>query len=96
MIDYIAMVKNEEMSEVILFLVGRYESGTTYPDMDRFFGMYKAEEKYNSYNIKLIHDKRALEESGQIFSAKIYGAGIQKGPNWKEPKFVTEKKYGIE
>jgi hypothetical protein len=21
---------------------------------------------------------------------------VKKGPNWKEPKFVTEKKYGIE
>ncbi|BBV76180.1 hypothetical protein STW0522RAO56_22340 [Raoultella planticola] len=21
---------------------------------------------------------------------------VKKGPNWKEPKFVAEKKYGIE
>ncbi|AVJ16760.1 hypothetical protein CLM71_06265 [Serratia sp. MYb239] len=96
MIDYNAMVKNENMADVILYLVGRKEEGMAYPSIDLFFGRYKAAEKYESYNIKLIHTMKELEEAGQVFSAKTYGSGYKKGPNWKEPKFVTEKKYGIE
>ncbi len=95
MIDYKEMVKNEDMADVILFLVSQEESGITYPSMDRFFGRHKADEKYESYNIKLINETKKLESSGQIFSARTYGSGCKKGPNWKEPKFVTEKKYGI-
>ncbi|HEY3986684.1 hypothetical protein [Cedecea sp.] len=95
MIDFDEMVKNEDMADVILFLVGRWEDGIGYPTMDLFFGRHKAAEKYESYNIKLIRETKKLEDSGQIFSAKTYGTGCKKGPNWKEPKFVTEKKYGI-
>ncbi|EDP2116841.1 hypothetical protein QN002_004265 [Salmonella enterica subsp. enterica serovar Muenchen] len=96
MIDFDAMVKNEDMADIILFLVNRNENGIAYPSIDRFFGRHKAAEKYESYNIKLIHEVRKLEESGQVLSSRIYGAGCKKGPNWKEPRFVTEKKYGIE
>ncbi|WP_058970130.1 hypothetical protein [Type-D symbiont of Plautia stali] len=96
MIDFDEMVKNETMADVILFLVSRGENGIAYPSIDRFFGRHKADEKYPSWNIKLIQETRALEESGEVFSAKTYGCGCKKGPNWKEPAFVTEKKYGIE
>ncbi|VDR24478.1 Uncharacterised protein [Raoultella terrigena] len=95
MIDFDLMVKNEEMGDVIVFLVGREDEGIAYPFIDRFFGRHKAAEKYGSYNIKLIEETRLLENDGLIYSAKTYGAGYKKGPNWKEPKFVTEKKYGI-
>ncbi|CAM4034717.1 hypothetical protein [Serratia silvae] len=96
MIDFDLMVKNEAMGEIILFLVSRGEDGVAYPFMDRFFGRHKAAEKYGAYNLKLIEETKRLENSGQIFSAKTYGSGYKKGPNWKAPKFVTEKKYGIE
>lgn len=96
MIDYNVMVKNENMADVILYLVGRKEEGMAYPSIDLFFGRYKAAEKYESYNIKLIHEIKHLEEIGQVVLERVYGAKCKKGPNWKEPKFVTEKKYGIE
>lgn len=96
MIDYNLMVKNESMKDVILFLVSLGSNGIAYPSIDRFFGRHKAAEKYESYNIKLIEETKKLECSGLIFSSKTYGSGYKKGPNWKEPKFVTEKKYGIE
>ncbi|CAI1011889.1 hypothetical protein [Serratia entomophila] len=94
MIDFDAMVKNEEMADVILFLVSRGDNGMSYPSIDRFFGRHKADEKYESYNIKLIHETKRLEDNGGVFSGKSYS--YKKGPNWKEPTFVTEKKYGIE
>lgn len=94
MIDFDAMVKNESMDDVILYLVSREENGIGYPSMDRFFGRHKATEKYDSYNIKLIHETKRLEDKGSVFSGKSYS--YKKGPNWKEPKFMTEKKYGIE
>ncbi|MFS7162741.1 hypothetical protein AB6825_18425 [Serratia proteamaculans] len=96
MIDYDLMVQNESMEDVILFLVSRGDNGVAYPSMDRFFGRHKADEKYDSYNIKLIEETKKLEGIGQIFSARTYGSGYKKGPNWKAPVFVTEKKYGIE
>ncbi|WP_241666497.1 hypothetical protein [Jejubacter calystegiae] len=87
MIDFDAMVKNEDMADVILFLVSRREDGMSYPSIDRFFGRHKADEKYRSYNIKLIHETKKLEDNGSVLGGKSY----KKGPNWKEPKFVTEK-----
>ncbi|ECG8633829.1 hypothetical protein FNN91_23105 [Salmonella enterica subsp. salamae] len=96
MIDFDEMVKNESMADVILFLVGRGENGMSYPSIDRFFGRHKAAEKYESYNIKLLHETKMLEDSGKVFSARTYGcSGYRKGPNWTPPTFVTEKKYGI-
>jgi len=96
MIDFDTMVKNEDMADVILFLVSRGENGMAYPSIDRFFGRHNAAEKYGSYNIKLIHEIKKLEISGQVFSDRSYGYGCRKGPDWKAPAFVTEKKYGIE
>jgi len=95
MIDYDAMVKNESMADIVLFLIGREVNGRGHPSIDRFFGMHKGAEKYQAYNIELIKVVRELQTSGEIYFGAIYGVGYQKGPNWKEPKFVTEKKYGI-
>ena len=96
MIDFDKMVQNEDMADVILFLVSRGENGMAYPSIDRFFSRHKAAEKYESYNTELIHELKKLEDAGQVFSSRAYGSGCQKGPNWKAPAFVTEKKYGIE
>ncbi|MGR7527324.1 hypothetical protein ACU6ZM_24570 [Klebsiella aerogenes] len=94
MIDFDAMVKNESMGDIVLFLVSREGNGMSYPSIDRFFGRHKADEKYEAYNIKLIHETRHLENEGSIFSGKSYS--YKKGPNWKAPAFMNEKKYGIE
>jgi hypothetical protein len=92
MIDFDAMVRNEEMEDVILFLVSRNEEGISYPSMDRFFNLHKASEKYDAYNIKLINETKRLEEAGRISSGK----SCKRGPSWSPPKFATDKKYGIE
>lgn len=68
MIDFDEMVKNEDMADVILFLVSRGENGIAYPSMDRFFGRHKAAEKYESYNIKLIHETKSLRIVVRFFS----------------------------
>jgi len=96
MIDYDAMVENESMADVILFLIGREVNGLSHPSIDLFFGRHKGNEKYQSYNIKLIHEIKNLQSSEKILFGKKSGYGYQKGPNWKAPKFVSEKKYGIE
>lgn len=67
MIDFDAMVKNEDMADVILFLVSQGENGMLYPSIDRFFGRHNANEKYESYNIKLIHETKKPEDNGSVF-----------------------------
>lgn len=95
MIDFYSMIKNEDFEDVILFLVIYREKGISYPSMDNILNVYKASERYESYNIKLIHETKRLEKEGKIFSSTINGHGFIKGPNWREPEFVTLKKYGI-
>jgi len=90
MVNFDEMVIHEDMKDVILFLIGRREQGMSHPSLDRFFNLHKADKKYESYNTKLISDTKILISQGAIVS------GYKKGPNWKAPKFVTEKKYGIE
>lgn len=41
MIDFDAMVKNEDMADIILFLVNRNENGIAYPSIDRFLADIK-------------------------------------------------------
>lgn len=90
MIDYDLMVEKETMEDVILYLVFSRKNGMPHPSMDRFFCLHNAENKYEAYNLKLIEETEKLLASGSLV------LGYKKGPNWKEPKFVTEKRYGIE
>ena len=90
MIDFDAVVKHEEMKDVVLFLIGKKNEGMSHPSLDRFFNIHKASDKYDTYNIQLIAVVQDLMGKGEIVS------GYKKGPNWKEPDFVTQKKYGIE
>ncbi len=60
MINFDEMVKNKDMAYVILFLVSRSENGMSYPSIARFFGGHKADEKNESYNIKLIHETKRI------------------------------------
>lgn len=89
MIDFVQLSKEESTADVIAFLV-RKEGGFGYPQMDRFF---------SRHNFSAIESGEFMRVFEQLREAGIVEWGekmlVKKGPNWKEPKFVTEKKYGI-
>lgn len=93
MFDFDEIVKNEEMKDVILFLLGYKEKGMSYPSIDRFFNIHKAQNKYESYNILLINVTKQLEDEGKIISNGKYG--YIAGPNWTAPDFMVNNKYII-
>lgn len=90
MIDFERMVAEQTLVDIILFLV-RNENGFGYPQMDRFFSRYKFSVIENGEFMKTFEQMR---QKGVVeWGEKML---VKKGPNWKEPKFVREKKYGIE
>ncbi|CAI1856984.1 hypothetical protein [Serratia proteamaculans] len=87
MIDFKSMLDTEKVADVILFLSGRRDNGISHPQLDGYCTSHIS-------NIELIALVKSMREDGLIISnAK---GGYKKGPNWKAPVFVTEKKYGIE
>ncbi|HHT5261650.1 hypothetical protein [Klebsiella michiganensis] len=48
----------------------------------------------NSASQSLLTDNEQMRQKGVV----VWGEKmlVKKGPNWQEPKFVTEKKYGIQ
>lgn len=91
MLDIKEIFENEQFSEIILFLSGRKDNGISHPQLDGYFSMYSGN---RLSNIELIALEASMREKGDLSSNGR--GGYKKGPNWKEPKFVTEKKYGIE
>lgn len=90
MIDLERLAKEEKVSDVIAFLV-RKEDGFGYPQMDRFFSRYNVTVVENGDFMRIFEK---LRQDGIVeWGDKMI---VKKGPNWKEPKFVTDKKYGIE
>ena len=90
MIDFERLAKEETVSDVISFLV-RNEGGFGYPQMDRLFSRHNFD-VISSGEFMRVFEK--LRQDGiVVWGDKML---VKKGPNWKEPKFVTEKKYGIE
>ncbi|MBB8328732.1 hypothetical protein HEP22_023260 [Escherichia coli] len=89
MIDFERMSKEENIADVIAFLV-RKEDGFGYPQMDRFF---------SRHNFSVIESGEFMRVFEQLCQAGIVVLGdkmlVKKGPNWKEPQFVSDKKYGI-
>lgn len=79
------IVKNESIMDVLTFL------GPTsdYRKLDRLYA-YNNFEAISSGELSSSYDK--LFQTGVL---KDQNGKVVKGPNWKEPKFVTEKKYGI-
>ena len=79
------IIKNESVKDVLTFL------GTTcdFRQLDRLY-TYNRFEVVTSGELSSTYDE--LFEKG-VFN-EVNGK-VVKGPNWKEPKFVTEKKYGI-
>ncbi|QCT20593.1 hypothetical protein FEM41_13555 [Jejubacter calystegiae] len=90
MIDFKPMFENEQIRDIILFLSGRKGNGISHPQLDGYCTMYGTQ---RISNIELISLVKNMREKGDISSNGK--GGYKKGPNWKEPKFVTEKKYGI-
>ncbi|MEF3107702.1 immunity protein [Raoultella sp. WB_B2P2-3] len=79
------IVKNESIADVLTFL------GLTsdYRKLDRLY-TYNNFEAIASGELSSVYDK--LFRTGVL---QDQDGKVVKGPNWKEPKFVTEKKYGI-
>ena len=90
MIDFERLAKEEKLADVIAFLV-RNDGGFGYPQMDRFF---------SRYNFSVIENGEFMRAVEQLRQSGIVEWGdkmlVKKGPNWTIPKFVTDKKYGIE
>ena len=84
------IVSSEAPRDVILFLT-KGDAGISYPRLD---GLYSRNDWVNiSNNLELSKLVQKMREEGLIIHA---GGGLIKGPNWKEPAFVTEKKYSFE
>ncbi|QPI34063.1 immunity protein [Serratia sp. CMO1] len=80
------IVKNESVEDVLTFL------GPTadYRKLDRLY-TYNRFDAISSGELSSTYD--ALFQKGVL---QDQNGKVVKGPNWKEPKFVAEKKYGIE
>jgi len=78
------IVKNESVEDVLT--VFALDSGI--PSLDRMFGRYRHE---------VIASGEFLRTYRRLFEEGILSAGDNivavKGPNWKAPKFVIEKRY---
>ncbi|HGJ5874942.1 immunity protein [Arsenophonus apicola] len=86
MIDLENIYKNESVEDVLLYFALR----TPYPTIDRM---------YVKYNFEVAATGELLQTHHRLFNEgklkKTSNPLPEKGPNWKEPRFVTEKKYGI-
>ncbi|SQJ25932.1 Uncharacterised protein [Serratia rubidaea] len=81
------IIKSESVEDVLL----HFAPITSYPGIDRMYVNYKFQVIEHG---KLLSTYQRLVKEGKL--AKDDKGHTIKGPNWKEPKFVTEKKYGIE
>ncbi|AZC16300.1 immunity protein [Pseudomonas sp. CMR5c] len=87
MIDLENIFKKESVEDVILHFAPRIP----YPRIDRIYVKYNFEviasgELLRTYQ-RLLKEGKLLENKKPL---------PEKGPNWKEPVFVTEKRYGLE
>ncbi|PYB75876.1 MULTISPECIES: hypothetical protein [Pseudomonas] len=82
------IVKNEVPQDVILFLAT--DQGISHPQLDRLYS--SSDWPFLSDNTSLILLINHMISEGLIsFSGKAY----VKGPHWREPQFLTEKKYKL-
>ena len=78
------IVKNEPIEDVLT----AFGIGLAYPSLDRMIGRYRFEVIANG---ELLKTYARLFEEGVLADGE--GPVAIKGPNWKAPKFVTEKLY---
>lgn len=89
MIDYKSMFEKETVSDIIAFFAGK-EKGIGYPQLDNFFVRYRFDAVGTGNLLK------TFEDMSKVGTVKLGGKMlVTKGPNWKAPKFMTDKKYGI-
>ncbi|UCZ77864.1 hypothetical protein LHL03_12325 [Pectobacterium carotovorum] len=89
MVDLKAIIEKESVSDIVSFFAGSTK-GIGYPQLDNFFVRYRFD---------VISDGELLKVFDDLLKAGVVEWGekmlVKKGPNWKEPKFVAEKKYGF-
>lgn len=78
------IVKNESVEDVLTV----FALGSAIPSLDRMFGRYRYE---------VIESGELLETYALLFAKGVLANGngpvAVKGPNWREPKFMTDSKY---
>lgn len=80
----------EAPRDVILFVIGNDRS-ISYPMLD---GLYSRNNWANiSNNLELLKLVSSMVDEGLIVDS---GRELRKGPDWKEPAFVTQRKYSFE
>jgi len=91
MINFKEMVTAETPEDVIAFMVSTV-NGIDIPHLDRLFSRFLASQ-FNHYEMLAVC--QTMGENGLIKFIEEGKGRIGKGPNWLEPAFVTEGKYGI-
>jgi hypothetical protein len=76
------------INEPIADVVSAFGIGLAYPSLDRMFSQYRFEVIANG---ELLKTYAKLFEDGVLANGD--GPIAIKGPNWKEPTFVKEKRY---
>ncbi|MBV6822199.1 immunity protein [Pseudomonas sp. PD9R] len=79
------IVKNEPIADIVT----AFGVGLGYPSLDRMF---------SKYSFEVIANGELLRTYTQLFNEGVLANGegpvAVKGPNWKAPPFVIEKRYG--
>ncbi|MGB9098863.1 immunity protein [Erwinia sp.] len=79
------IIQNESVEDFVTF----FGLILSYQNIDRLYTKYRFEVIISSEFLKTFHN---------LFAKEIFiddNGKVAKGPNWKEPKFVTEKKYDL-
>ncbi|MFJ4192849.1 immunity protein [Pseudomonas sp. NPDC089534] len=77
-------IRNESLVDILTF----FGIGLAYPSLDRLIGRYRFEVIANG---ELFKTYAKLFEDGILANGE--GPVAIKGPNWKAPRFMTEKRY---
>ncbi|WP_407322857.1 immunity protein [Klebsiella variicola] len=86
MLDLESIYKNVSVEDVLLY----FSPITPYPSIDRMYVRYNSDVVANGELLRT-HDR--LFKEGKL---KHTGQPLpDKGPNWREPEFVKEKRYGV-
>ncbi|WNW10588.1 hypothetical protein RRX38_05275 [Pseudomonas sp. DTU_2021_1001937_2_SI_NGA_ILE_001] len=90
MSDISDVVRGESPRDVILFIV-RGGRSIAYPMLDRLYCRHDWVNISNNLELLKLFDSMIAEGS-----IEYNEGGFRKGPEWKEPEFIKEKKYTFE
>ncbi|QXH44865.1 hypothetical protein KSS93_18485 [Pseudomonas xanthosomatis] len=82
------VIKNETPTDVILFITGN--NSISHPHLDRLYN--RNDWIFVGDCLGLINIIKEMINQGLI---EEKGGGYIKGPNWREPEFITLKKYNL-